>query len=117
MRLKKLVLIVGLFFITALFGCGRAADVNDSYQSIYWTLERGNPPYLTVYLEVPVRLVIEANEEQITGCNRVVHIPELDIYHEIEPGTNLILFTPLVLGTFTYTCAMGNLQGTIVVHE
>ena len=87
------------------------------YQFVQTTLERDNPPYLIVYAHTPVKWLIHAEAEEIVTCNNPVDLPGLNIHHYLEAGENIIMFTPERMGTFTYRCGMGNLQGTVSVRE
>jgi len=84
---------------------------------VYSILDQDEPLAITVSTGVLVKWVVEATENQIIPCNRLISIPRLNIFHVLEPGRNEIIFTPTSRGTFTYRCGMGNIQGTIVVID
>ncbi len=62
---------------------------------------------------VPVRWIIEG--EELTGCNRVILVPGLDLEIELKPGTQVVEFTPTQPGTISWSCWMGMLHGEFVV--
>ncbi len=62
---------------------------------------------------VPVRWIIEG--EELTGCNRVILVPGLDLEIELKPGTQVVEFTPNQPGTIPWSCWMGMLHGEFVV--
>ncbi len=62
---------------------------------------------------VPVRWIIEG--EELTGCNRVILVPGLDLEIELKPGTQVVEFTPKQPGTIPWSCWMGMLHGEFVV--
>ena len=74
-------------------------------------------PDITVRTDVPVRWVIHADEEKITGCNNEMVIPALDLRVPLSPGDNIVEFTVDEPGVIPYTCWMGMLNGSITAVE
>ncbi|MBR3430403.1 MAG: sulfite exporter TauE/SafE family protein [Clostridia bacterium] len=74
-------------------------------------------PDITVRAGVPVRWVIHADEEKITGCNNEMVIPALDLRVPLSPGDNIVEFTVDEPGVIPYTCWMGMLNGSITAVE
>ena len=74
-------------------------------------------PDITVRADVPVRWVIHADEEKITGCNNEMVIPALDLRVPLSPGDNIVEFTVDEPGVIPYTCWMGMLNGSITAVE
>jgi sulfite exporter TauE/SafE len=91
--------------------------IENGIQIIDSTLEPSRYPQITVQTGVPVRWVINASEESINGCNSRVLIPEYRIEHSFEPGQNVIEFTPVEPGRYSYSCWMGMIRSSIVVVE
>jgi sulfite exporter TauE/SafE len=77
---------------------------------------RGYPP-LTVKVGIPVRWNLYADKGTLNGCNRSIVIPEYNIEKRLEPGDNIIEFTPARTGKFRYSCWMGMIRGTITVLD
>ena len=74
-------------------------------------------PDITVRAGVPVRWVIHADEEKITGCNNEMVIPALDLRVPLSPGDNIVEFTVDEPGVIPFTCWMGMLNGSITAVE
>ncbi len=64
---------------------------------------------------VPVRWIIEGKE--LTGCNRVILVPKLNLEIELKPGTQIVEFTPQQSGQIPWSCWMGMLHGEFVVVD
>lgn len=92
-------------------------NVTDGVQEIRSTLTRGSYPEITVQAGIPVRWIIDAPAENINGCNSMMIIPNYGIQHAFEPGENIIEFTPTESGSFSYSCWMGMVYGSINVVE
>lgn len=84
-------------------------------QKIESQMENGRYPDIEVEKGKEVEWTIIADEGDLTSCNYVVEIPEYGIEKELEVGKNTITFTPTKSGTYTYSCYMGMLTGTITV--
>lgn len=90
----------------------------DGKQVINSTLNARRYPSITVQAGVPVKWVINAPEGSINGCNYAFNIPEYGIEgFALEPGENVIEFTPTKAGKFLYSCWMGMMRATITVVE
>ena len=74
-------------------------------------------PDITVTAGVPVRWTIHAEADNITGCNREMVIPGLGLRVPLEPGDNVVEFTPTETGVIPYTCWMGMIRGSITVVD
>ncbi|MFN3919268.1 MAG: cupredoxin domain-containing protein, partial [Methylohalobius sp.] len=75
------------------------------YQPNHFVLKHG----------VPVKWVIEGKE--LTGCNRIILVPKLNLEIELKPGTQVIEFTPTEIGTIPWSCWMGMMHGTFEVID
>ncbi len=98
----------------------RAADTasaEEGVQLVRSELEWRSYPDITVQAGVPVRWVIHAEEDRITGCNNEMVIPALDLRVPLHPGDNVVEFTADEPGVIPYTCWMGMLRGSITVEE
>jgi sulfite exporter TauE/SafE len=91
--------------------------VEDGYQLVNNSLEPGSYPNITVQAGLPVRWNLDATEDSINGCNNRLLIPEYGIERPLEPGDNLIEFTPTKPGRYPYSCWMGMIRGTINVID
>lgn len=100
-------------------GKGTEAAVNQSagVQEVYSELDWRRYPDITVRAGMPVRWNVYAGEGRITGCNREMVIPALNLRVPLQEGDNFIEFTADTPGVIEYTCWMGMLHGSITVTE
>ncbi len=98
-------------------GASDAADVEPEIQIVRSELDWQGYPDITVRAGTPVKWVIHADEEKITGCNNEMVIPALDLRVPLSPGDNVVEFTVDEPGVIPYTCWMGMLRGSITVEE
>lgn len=90
-------------------------EMVDQVQVVNTMLDpRGYEP-IAVTQGIPVKWTITAGPGTITGCNNRIYIPEYDIEKRLEPGENIIEFTPSKTGKFVYSCWMGMIRSTITV--
>lgn len=94
-----------------------STQIEDGVQTVYSTLAPGSYPDITVQAGIPVKWVIDAPSGSVNGCNYKMILSEYGIEHEFEEGENIIEFTPTESGTYSYTCWMGMIRGTITVTE
>lgn len=93
------------------------AAVSGGVQLVQSELDWQGYPDITVQSGMPVRWVIHAGEDKITGCNREMVIPALNLRVPLQPGDNVVEFTVDEPGIISYTCWMGMLRGSITVTE
>lgn len=98
-------------------GSAQQARMEDGHQVVESTLLSSAYPSIQVQAGVPVRWIIHASEEEINGCNDRFFQKELQLEHTFQPGDNIIEFTPTQSGTYTYSCWMGMIHGTITVTQ
>jgi len=89
--------------------------LEDGVQVIRSRLESGAYPAIVVKENMPVRWIIYAEKKNINGCNDRIFINEYGIEHTFEAGENVIEFTPMRRGRFSYSCWMGMIGSTISV--
>ncbi|MCR5289500.1 MAG: sulfite exporter TauE/SafE family protein [Treponema sp.] len=65
----------------------------------------------------PVRLIINAEEDYITGCNNRIISKDFGFDKTLIPGQNEITFLPEKKGTYIYSCWMYMLKNKIYVYE
>jgi heme/copper-type cytochrome/quinol oxidase subunit 2 len=73
-----------------------------------------NPNKLTVRAGMPVRWEISADG---TGCSSYMVVPSLGIKKTLQPGMNVVEFTPKRAGTIKFSCGMGMFTGSIAVMK
>lgn len=93
------------------------ATVQNGMQTIQANLNPSVYPFIIVQKGVPVEFTITADEGSITGCNQTVVFPEYQVKKALQPGDNVITFTPEESGIVPYTCWMGMLDGRILVVD
>jgi hypothetical protein len=93
------------------------ATTDDNVQIVNSTLSSRGYPAITVTVGTPVRWIINAPRNSITGCNNRMLISEYGIEHSFTLGENIIEFFPEKVGKFQYTCWMGMIRSTITVVE
>ncbi|MDR0669398.1 MAG: sulfite exporter TauE/SafE family protein [Treponema sp.] len=94
---------------------GTPLRIEQGVQIVNSTLSPGRYPAITVRQGVPVRWIINAPAGSINGCNNSMIIREYRLEHHFTSGENIVEFTPERTGTFTYTCWMGMIRGSITV--
>lgn len=72
---------------------------------------------IVVQKGIPVKFIINAEAQNINGCNNAIIIPAFDIEKALEPGENIIEFTPDNTGTIPYSCWMGMIGSSIKVVD
>lgn len=112
--------VLGALAVQRLAGPAEADDrssvrIEDGVQIVESTLLSGQYPDIMVQAGIPVRWTIYAPEGSVNGCNYKMIIREYGVEHAFEQGENLIEFTPTQTGSFSYSCWMGMIQGSITV--
>jgi uncharacterized protein len=79
-------------------------DVNWGYAPNQFKIKKG----------VPVRW--EINGVNVSGCANSITIPRLGVFKNLQPGQNIIEFTPTESGTLPFSCGMGMLNGRFIVE-
>ena len=89
----------------------------DKEQVIRMNVLRGGyePNSFSIKKGVPVKWII--NVEQLTGCNKVLLVPQYNIRVNLVQGEQTVEFTPDKTGSVTFTCGMGMLRGNFIVHD
>lgn len=89
----------------------------EDYQVIEFDLKANGYKDIIVQKDIPVKMIINATDYNLTGCNNTIKINSFNITKNLSIGENIIEFTPTKTGTFTYTCWMGMLKNNIVVVD
>ena len=91
--------------------------VEEGVQLVQTELDWRSYPDITVRANMPVRWIMHAEKEKITGCNNEIVIPALDLHFPLSVGDNVLEFFVNEPGIIPYTCWMGMLHGTITVEK
>jgi hypothetical protein len=73
------------------------------------------PSEFTLRKGVPVKWVIRG--EELGYCTHRITVPSLNLEFDVQPGENVIEFTPPQSGIVPWSCWMGMISGTFLVHE
>ncbi|MDD2378049.1 MAG: sulfite exporter TauE/SafE family protein [Bacilli bacterium] len=93
------------------------SEIIDDYQVIEFDLSYGGYQDIIVQKDIPIKMIINASNNSLTGCNNGIKINAFDIERDILLGENIIEFTADKTGIYTYTCWMGMLKNNIVVVD
>lgn len=93
------------------------AEVVDGIQLVEFDLERRRYEDIVVKVGMPVKLIINANQGTLNGCNKTLLLNEFGIREDLTIGQNEISFIPSKNGTFTYSCWMGMIRNSIKVID
>nr|MCR4735684.1 sulfite exporter TauE/SafE family protein [Treponema sp.] len=131
--LAAFILLMGFaMFLRGLTGLGINTDTSDSKhknwktaqinsekteQKIEINLSYNGYEDFAVKEGIPVTLIINAEEDYITGCNNRVISNDFGFDVTLEPGKNEVRFLPDKNGTFLYSCWMYMLKNKIYVYE
>lgn len=74
-----------------------------------------DPDVFTVKKNIPV--VWEIDRADRVGCADSLILSAFDIFMPLQKGVNTITFTPDRTGTFTFSCSMGMVRGTLIVED
>ncbi|MDO8581615.1 MAG: sulfite exporter TauE/SafE family protein [bacterium] len=113
---------ISLQRVASLFISGNkpnALDSNVSFDGTKQTVQMAvdytgySPNRFTIRQGVPTQWVINAKSN--SGCLSVIQAPKLGIRTLLQPGTNVVEFTPRIAGVIPFSCSMGMFWGEINV--
>ena len=93
------------------------AEHADGYQQVAFDLSFDSYADFQVTTGVPVRMVVHVDPAYLTGCNNEILMPAWGIDEKLEPGDNVIEFTPTETGDFPYSCWMHMIGNTVRVTD
>ena len=96
---------------------GAQAEIVDGVQVVTTSLDSGSYEPIVVQAGIPVQWNIQAEAGDINGCNNRIIIPEYNLEKPLEPGDNIIEFTPDKSGVVPYSCWMGMIRSQITVVD
>jgi hypothetical protein len=91
------------------------ATINGNIQEITTTLQSGSYEPISVKKGIPVKWTIQADANNLNGCNNAIVVPKYGIEKKLSAGQNVIEFIPKESGTFGYSCWMGMIRSDITV--
>jgi uncharacterized protein len=93
------------------------ATVSGGRQTVLTEFKNGQYVPFAVQEGLPLVWMIRISADDINGCNNELVIPEFDIRKKLEPGDNVVEFTPDKAGRISYSCWMGMIRSSITVAE
>jgi len=96
---------------------GAQAEIVDGVQVVTTSLDSGSYEPIVVQAGIPVQWNIQAEAEDINGCNNKIIVPEYKLEKQLQPGDNIIEFTPDKSGIVPYSCWMGMIKSQITVVD
>ena len=109
----------GIDFISLATGKTIASEeikVENGVQIIRSSITSQSYPEITVTKGIPVKWILTADVKDLNGCNNVLIIPEFNYEKKLQPGENIIEFTPSRSGIIPYSCWMGMIKSEIHVN-
>ncbi len=91
--------------------------VENGVQIIEFDLQSNSYPSLEVKAGMPVRLIINVDENVLNGCNYVMSSTDMGFQKQLNIGENIIEFTPTETGQYIYSCYMGMIGAYINVVD
>lgn len=104
------------FSVTSLLpgGESQSAMVEEGVQVVKMDVDWSfKPNQFKIKKRIPVRW--EINGVNISGCANEIIIPDLRISKQIQPGLNIVEFTPEKEGKLRFSCWMGMIGGEFIV--
>lgn len=89
--------------------------VEDGVQTIRMAVKgyAYEPAAFTVKAGVPVKWIVDGTK--VSGCTSTILFPEFGINRRLQPGENVIEFTPTTPGKYTFHCGMNMVRGQLTV--
>lgn len=93
------------------------AIVSGGRQTVLTEFKDGQYVPFAVQAGLPLTWTIRISADDLNGCNNELVIPAYNIRKKLEPGDNVIEFTPAKTGRIGYSCWMGMIRSSITVTE
>lgn len=93
----------------------RFAVIAGNVQTVSFDVQPHDYAPLVIQKGIPVRLILRVTTANLNGCNNTIVIPEYKIRKKLQPGENMIEFTPRETGDIPYSCRMGMIKSKIRV--
>lgn len=74
-----------------------------------------SPNRFTLRKGIPVKWVIHGKE--LTECNKSIVVPQYGLKIDVQPGNQVVEFTPKDTGVIPWSCWMGMIPGSFIVVE
>ncbi len=93
------------------------ARIEGNVQIVSIEVQSGKYAPVVVQKGIPVRFILKAEASNLNGCNDIVIISEYNKEKALQPGENIIEFTPKETGSIPYSCHMGMIKSSIQVVD
>lgn len=89
----------------------------DAIQIIHMDVLSGgfSPNTFTLRKGIPVKWAI--NGKELNACNNVIVVPRYKLKIALQPGIQIVEFTPQETGVVPWSCHMGMMTGTFIVVD
>lgn len=98
-------------------GADGYAVIQGERQYVRSEVDYGAYTPITVQRGVPVEWTIVADADRLNGCNNEIVVPAYGLTVALQPGENVVEFTPGESGAVTYSCWMGMIRSSIYVVD
>lgn len=126
-----LVVVLGVFMFQNGMSLSATGSVNNNVQNAAANelvlengkqvvrIEVGPSSYEPIVVQkgIPVKWIINVDEENLNGCNNEILVPDYNIDLKLQPGENIVEFTPDQTGKVKYSCWMGMIRSSITVVD
>ncbi len=89
----------------------------EDYQEVITDLNYADYGDIIVQKGIKVRLIINADESKLIGCNNNINIKEYNISKQLNVGENVIEFIPEKEGIYSMNCLMNMISNKIKVID
>ena len=93
------------------------AQIEGNVQIVSVEVQSDKYAPVVVQKGIPVRFILKAEASNLNGCNNIVIIPKYNKQQALQPGENIIEFTPQETGSIPYSCHMGMIKSSIQVVD
>lgn len=93
------------------------AKIENGVQIVEFDLQNYGYPNIDLQSNLPVKLIINADENSLSSCNYRIICQDLGLQYEFSSGENVIEFTPTESGKYIYSCWMGMIGANINVVD
>lgn len=89
----------------------------DNEQTIHMEVlkNRFSPNNFTLRKGIPVKWIIDAKE--LNECNKEIVVRDYGLDIKLQPGLQIVEFTPATAGVVSWSCWMGMIPGTFIVVD
>ena len=101
---------------SANINAGAASTANGEVQHVKLSVSGGTYILTPSVLKKGVPVQLEADLASMKGCSRSVVISEFNVRKYVQPGDNIIEFTPTKTGTIRIACSMNMYTGSFTVE-